>query len=198
MNWCCWELPLFPQKNLLQRTNLTALTVRLADVIKAKVLTMVVSIFIQLHEMRLLPARSEIYSCIADHRLCHVIPFNLLLIIWVIVVILCLWTLYLFSSIHMEFFAALANYYFDITETAFHPRRPVLHCTDNHHRNYCDLFVVSFACLCRLNFKQLILMPSTLSYNVHRLLISNHWKKNHLILHLPPVTLNCKRKIHSK
>lgn len=75
---------------MLKRTNLTVLKVRLIDLVKAKVLTMAVSIFIRLHEMKLLPAGSEIYSCIADYRLfCHVIPFNFLILmvsdIWEII-----------------------------------------------------------------------------------------------------------------
>jgi len=56
--------------------------VRLIDLVKSRILTMAVSIFIRLYEMKLLPAGSDVYSCIAVYRhFCHVVPFNLIVMV---------------------------------------------------------------------------------------------------------------------
>lgn len=158
-SWSCWELLLLPQRHLLKRTNLTTLKVRLIYLVMVKVLTMAVSIFIQLYEMELLPAGSEIL--LMHSRLQTLLPYNSLQLDFDglrymrnnkkgIVVIL--WILYIFSS-SIRIFLQYSQYYFDNTETDFPPRRSVLYRTDNHHITCCDLFFVGlFACFCRLNF----------------------------------------------
>lgn len=129
---------------------------RLIYLVTAKVLTMAASVFIQLYEMKLLPAGSEIL--LMHSRLQTLLPCNSLQLDGLrymrnnmngIVVILRI--LYIFSS-SIHIFLQYLHYYFDSTETDF-PPRSVLYCTDNHHITCCDLFfVVLFACLCRLNF----------------------------------------------
>lgn len=134
---------------------------------------MAVAIFIQLCEMKLLPAGSEVL--LMHGKLQTLLPFNSLQLDFVDLRYMRNYMngscntqnlVYLFKQ--YTYFLQYSHYCFDSAETDFPPRRSVLYCTDNHHITCCDVFfVVLFACLCRFNFQQQIPV-SVLCPNVRR------------------------------